>query len=93
MVLHIGFGNYVVKSRILALIKNQGDAMRREINGLRDDGKYINATFGRKARGLIHLDNGQVVGTNMSVETLRKRMEVGDAGAKEIVDRVGDEEA
>ena len=71
--LNIGFGNYVVNSRVGAIVNPASSPMRR----LREDAKesrlLVDATQGRKTRSIIVADSGHVILSAIQAETISQR--------------------
>lgn len=70
----IGFGNFVVKERIIAILSSASAPIKRAIQEARKQGQLIDATQGRKTKSVLFMDNGQVITSALSQETLAKRM-------------------
>lgn len=86
-VLNVGFYNYVVADKIIALVSSESAPMRRLIQTLRKNGKLIDATQGRRTKCVIFTEGDAVILSAISQETLSKRLSTGEAG-----EMVGDEE-
>jgi len=71
--LNIGFGNYVVNARVVAIVNPASSPMRR----LREDAKesrlLVDATQGRKTRSIIVADSGHVILSAIQAETISQR--------------------
>ncbi len=72
--LHIGFGNTVPIDRVIAIVKRDTAPIRRLIREGQDKGAVIDATFGRETRGVIFMDNGNIVLSAVGPTTLKERM-------------------
>ena len=77
-VLNVGFNNYVMTDKVLAMVNSESAPMRRMIQTLRRDGKVIDATQGRKTRSVIFTSGDGIVLSAISQETLAKRLTGGD---------------
>ncbi len=84
VVLNVGFYNYVMTEKIVALVSSESAPMRRLIQSLRKDGAIIDATQGRRTKSVIFTTDKAVVLSAISQETLAKRLTSGEI--------VGDEE-
>ncbi len=74
-VLNVGFYNFVLTHKIVALVRCDSAPIKRLIQQLRHEGtRLIDATQGRRTRCVIFLDSGQVVLSALSQETLAKRL-------------------
>ena len=74
VVLNVGFYNFVVSGKILALIRSDSAPMRRVVQEARKSGSLIDATQGRKTKSVIFLDGGVTVASALSQETLARRL-------------------
>ena len=71
--LNIGFGNYLVRARIVAIVTPSSQPMRRLREEAKENGRLIDATQGRKTRSFILLDSNHLVLSAIQTETLRQR--------------------
>ncbi len=71
--LNIGFGNYVVSSRVVAIVNPTSSPMRRLREDARSDNRLVDATQGRKTRCLIITDSNHVVLSGIQAETIGQR--------------------
>ncbi|AIE85645.1 DUF370 domain-containing protein [Fimbriimonas ginsengisoli] len=83
-VLNVGFYNYVMTEKIVALVSSESAPMRRLIQTLRKEGTLIDATQGRRTKSVIFTNGDAVILSAISQETLAKRLNTGEI--------VGDEE-
>ncbi|MBM4384220.1 MAG: DUF370 domain-containing protein [Deltaproteobacteria bacterium] len=78
--LNVGYGNVVVRQRVVAVVSSQSAASRR----LRDDaeqrGRLVDATQGRRTRSILVMDSGHVVMSAVNPETVSARLESGEEG-------------
>ncbi len=77
-VLNVGFYNYVLTEKIVALVSSESAPMRRLIQSLRKEGNLIDATQGRRTKAVIFTSGGSVVLSAISQETLAKRLSSGE---------------
>ncbi len=73
-VVSIGFGNFVNRERIVAIVSPNSSPIRRLKEQLKDDGKIIDATQGRKTRSIIIMDSGHIILSGIAVETISERI-------------------
>jgi regulator of extracellular matrix RemA (YlzA/DUF370 family) len=83
-VLNVGFYNYVMTEKIVALVSSDSAPMRRLVQTMRKDGNIIDATQGRRTKSVIFTTGTAVILSAISQETLAKRLNTGEI--------VGDEE-
>lgn len=78
-VLNVGFYNYVMTEKIVALVSSESAPMRRLVQTLRKSGQLIDATQGRRTKSIIFTNGPAVVLSAISQETLAKRLSTGEA--------------
>ncbi|WP_029894332.1 DUF370 domain-containing protein [Desulfohalovibrio reitneri] len=76
--LNIGFGNFVVTSRVISIVNPSSSPMRRLREDARSDGRLVDATQGRKTRSIIITDSNHVVLSAIQAETIGQRFTAGD---------------
>ncbi|MGC8863490.1 MAG: DUF370 domain-containing protein [Armatimonadota bacterium] len=74
-VFSVGFGNYVSRERVVAIVGVDSSPIRRAIQESRREGTLIDATQGRRTRCAIFMDDGRIVISGLGAETLAKRIE------------------
>lgn len=58
--LNIGFGNVVMGDKVVAIISPESAPIKRLVQDARDGNTLIDATFGRKTRSVLVMDNGWI---------------------------------
>ncbi len=71
--IRIGLGNYVLTSRLIAVLNPASSPMRRLKEDAKSENKLIDATQGRKTRAILVLDSNHVILSSISPETLKHR--------------------
>lgn len=71
--LNIGFGNFVVASRVVAIVNPASSPMRRLREDARTGNRLVDATQGRKTRSIIVTDSNHVVLSGIQAETIGQR--------------------
>ena len=71
--LNIGFGNFVVNSRVVAIVSPASSPMRRLREDARQENRLIDATQGRKTRSIIITDSNHVILSAIQAETIGQR--------------------
>lgn len=71
--INIGFGNYLLADRVIAIINATSSPMRRLREEARDEGRLIDATQGRKTRSILVTDSNHVVLSALQPETISQR--------------------
>ncbi|MHB8635697.1 MAG: DUF370 domain-containing protein [Fimbriimonadaceae bacterium] len=86
-VLNVGFYNYVLTDKIVALVSSESAPMRRLVQTVRKTGSLIDATQGRRTKCVIFTTGATVILSAISQETLAKRLSAETMG----VDPAGEE--
>lgn len=84
--LHIGFGNVIHSSRVVAIINPGSSPIRKLREEARSRGKLIDATEGRKTRSIIVTDSDHIILSAIQVETIAQRVDGVKATDKEDTD-------
>lgn len=69
----IGLGNFVNSDHVLAIVSPESAPVKRIVQDARDQNKIIDATFGRRTRAVIIMDNGAVTLSAIQPETIINR--------------------
>ena len=72
--LNVGFYNFVLTDKVVALVSSDSAPMRRLVQEFRKAGRLIDATQGRKTKSVIFLAGGNLATSALSQETLAKRL-------------------
>lgn len=72
--INIGYGNMVSAERIVTVISPDSAPIKRLIQEAKDDGRAIDATYGRKTRAVIVMDSGHIVLSSLITDTLASRI-------------------
>jgi regulator of extracellular matrix RemA (YlzA/DUF370 family) len=76
--LNLGFGNFVVAGRVVAVVNAASSPMRRLREDAKQNSRLIDATQGRKTRSLIITDSNHVILSAVQAETMRQRFQEED---------------
>jgi regulator of extracellular matrix RemA (YlzA/DUF370 family) len=79
--INIGYGNMVSAERIVTIVSPESAPIKRLIQDARDDGRAIDATYGRKTRAVMIMDSGHVILSSLITETLAAR--INDTGGQD----------
>ena len=71
--INVGFGNSVVASRILAIVKPNSSPMKKLKDEAKNNNRLIDVTEGRRTRSIIILDSNHVMLSSVQRETLAQR--------------------
>lgn len=72
--INIGYGNMVSADRIITIVSPESAPIKRLVQESRDDGRAIDATYGRKTRAVIIMDSGHVILSSLITDTLASRI-------------------
>ena len=81
--LNLGYGNLVVRSRVVAIVSPQSAPMRRLREEASGRGKLIDATQGRRTRSIIVMDDDHVILSAINPETIASRFSAEEGEALE----------
>ena len=84
--INIGFGNMVSAGRLIAIVSPDSAPIKRMVQEARARGVLIDATYGRRTRAVLIMDNDHLVLSALQTETVANRL----AGEREADD--GEEE-
>jgi len=73
-VINVGFGNFVNKERIVAVVSPNSAPIRKIKEQMKDVGRVIDVTQGRKTRSIIVVDSGHIILSGIAVETIADRI-------------------
>lgn len=86
-VFSVGFGNYVARGRVIAILSVDSSPVKRAVQEARKAGALIDATQGRKTKSVVYVDGGQIITSGLGPETLARRIAV--VGAEDVDSDVG----
>lgn len=76
--INIGFGNMVSSSKIIAVVSPESAPIKRLVQDARDDGRLIDATFGRRTRAVLIMSSDHVVLSAKQPETVSAKFDERD---------------
>lgn len=71
---NIGFGNIVAAGRIISIISPESAPIKRIVQEARDNGRLIDATYGRRTRAVIIMDSNHLILSAVQPETVAHRL-------------------
>jgi extracellular matrix regulatory protein A len=74
--INIGFGNIVSANRVIAIVSPESAPIKRIITEAKEKGQLIDATYGRRTRGVIITDSNHVILSAIQPETVAHRFVV-----------------
>lgn len=72
--INIGFGNIVAANRIIAIVSPESAPIKRIIQEAREQGRLVDATYGRRTRAVVITDSDHVVLSAVQPETVSHRL-------------------
>ena len=84
--INIGFGNMISAGRLVAVVSPESAPIKRMVQEARDRGILIDATYGRRTRAVLIMDNDHIVLSALQPETIANRLSDKDvtAGEEEV---------
>ena len=73
--INIGFGSLVSAQRLIAVVSPDSAPIKRMTQEARERGILIDATYGRRTKAVLILDNDHLVLSALSPETIAGRLE------------------
>ena len=71
--INIGFGNLVSAERMVAVVSPDSAPIKRMVQESRERGMLIDATYGRRTRAVLIMDNDHLVLSALQPETIAGR--------------------
>ena len=81
--INIGFGNMISAGRLIAIVSPDSAPIKRMIQEARERGVLIDASFGRRTRAVLIMDNDHLVLSALQPETVANRVSGQDVSAVE----------
>ena len=78
--INIGYGNMVNADRIVAVVSPDSAPIKRLVQGAKDAGNAVDATQGRKTKGVIITDTERVILSALLPETILVRCREAEKG-------------
>ena len=72
--INIGFGNMVSAGRLVAIVSPESAPIKRMVQEARDRAILIDATYGRRTRAVLIMDNDHIVLSALQPETIANRL-------------------
>lgn len=73
--LNIGYGNLIAADKLISIISPESAPIKRMIQDNRERGRIVDATFGRKTKSLLVMENGYIILSALMPETIAARLE------------------
>jgi len=75
---NVGFGNVVAIDKIIAVMMPDSAQSKRNISKSREEGKFLDATHGRRTRSVIVTESGHVIVSGLLPSTIADRISKDD---------------
>ena len=72
--INIGFGNMVSSARLIAIVSPESAPIKLIVQDAREQGRLIDATYGRRTRAVIVMDSDHVILSAVQPETVAARL-------------------
>ncbi len=79
---HVGFGNILAISRVVAIVGPGAAPTKRLIQEGKERGQVIDITNGRRTKAVVVMDSGHVVLAAIAPETISGRLVTGRNGRR-----------
>ena len=81
--IHVGFGSLVSAGRVVAVVSPDSAPIKRMAHEARERGTLIDATYGRRTRSVLILDNDHLVLSALTPDVIAARAEGEQDGREE----------
>lgn len=81
--INIGFGSLVSAGRLVAVVSPESAPIKRMTQEARERGILIDATYGRKTKAVLIMDNDHLVLSALTPEVIAGRLEGERPGGRE----------
>ncbi|AFG36010.1 MULTISPECIES: DUF370 domain-containing protein [Fervidobacterium] len=71
--INIGFGNVIAGDRVIAIVNPESAPLKRLKEDAKNEGKLIDATYGRKTRSILITDSNHIILSAIQPETIAQR--------------------
>ena len=76
--INIGYGNMISSTKLVAVVSPESAPIKRLVQDARDDGRLVDATYGRRTRAVIIMDSDHVILSAIQPETITARFDNSD---------------
>lgn len=73
-IINIGFGSIVSANKVICIVSPESAPIKRFIQDAKEKSLLIDATYGRKTRSVVIMDNGNVILSAIQPETIANRI-------------------
>ena len=90
-VVSIGFGSVIMTNKIMAIVPPDSAPIKRLVTDARRENRLLDATYGRRTRSVLLMDNGMIILSAITPETIAMR--ANDDGSKTKKELVPEDDA
>lgn len=76
--INVGYGNVINADKLIAVISSDSAPARRKVQNSKDEGMSIDATQGRKTKSVLVMENGMIIMSALSPDTITARVNGND---------------
>ena len=80
--INIGFGNFISANKLISVTAPDSAPIKRAVQVAREKGLLIDASFGRSTKTVLFMENGYIVLSALTPETISERFENTEESAK-----------
>ena len=80
--INIGFGNFISANKLISVTEPDSAPIKRAVQVAREKGLLIDASFGRSTKTVLFMENGYIVLSALTPETISDRFENTEENAK-----------
>ncbi len=77
---HVGFGNFVLINRVLAIVVSSAAPIQRLIREGKRRGRIIDCTSGRRTKAAVFMDSGEILLVAITPEAIAGRVKAMRSG-------------
>ena len=74
MLINVGYGNIVNMDKVVSIVRTEAAPIKRMIQVAKDSNMAIDATCGRKTKGILIMDSGHIVLSALLPDTIENRV-------------------
>jgi len=86
--INIGFGNVIAGDRVIAIVNPESAPLKRMKEEAKNEGKLIDATYGRKTRAILITDSNHIILSAIQPETIAQRFKQSFLEIEELLHRM-----
>ena len=73
--INIGYSNFVNADHVVAIVSPESAPIKRMVQEARENGMLIDATYGRRTRAVLIMDNDHLVLSALGPEVIARRLD------------------